>query len=408
MIIYRKIAPKIWDDEKIACLDRTTKLIWVYLLTGRHTNSLPGLWHVSAAEIAEGLRIPIEDVKESLWILVGIGRVKIDVCNRLMLIPKAPRYNPADNAKVVRSWWSKWNELPDCDLRREHLANLATGIHSHRVLEAWNQTFGVIRGASLDDVFDDTAPDSAQLSLPRLDRVATDAVRAAADVVPKGSFVPAPAPADLLDLDPSQHPDPREEAPETARARVAEPVPTPTVAELPPVQAPTPTAAPPSTPRAALAVAAPTPPPSLTVAAPPTPRTEGLEPDGPPQNRIEVLVELMKHPALTQAATPRVAEVLLGRAIAGAKRLSWVAIAIAECARDAAAEDAAETPWGTAQMIKSLSKYVDRARPPKLDDGPSGPAGRPRKPWRGASTAQEGGSNILARAIPVNAPRPVQ
>ena len=99
---------------------------------------------------------------------------------------------------------------------------------------------------------------------------------------------------------------------------------------------------------------------------------------------------------------------LLGRAIAGAKRLSWVAIAIAECARDAAAEDAAETPWGAAQRIKSLCKYVDRARPPKLDDGPSGPAGRPRRPWRGASTAQQGGGDILARARAANAPRPAQ
>lgn len=183
--------------------------------------------------------------------------------------------------------------------------------------------------------------------------------------------LPLPLSGSGSDSDPSQHPDPRE-APETAR--------TPVAATVPPDAAPI---------QAGQQAAAAAPHPAGVVSAT-TPRVEAIGPGTVPQSPGEVLAELRKHPVLAQVATERTAEVLLGRAITGAKRLSWVAEAIADCARDAAAADAAESPWGATTMIGKLSKYVDRSRAPKPAQQGSQAAWRsPKRPGPPAPAAPD-------------------
>lgn len=336
-MVYRKIDPRIWDDEKFVEWDLTTRFVWIYLLTGRHTTSLPGLWFLSAAEIAEGMRLPVQAVEASLEALVKDGRVRIDRKHRLIMVPRAPKYNYADNARSIQAWWKQWSNLPTCSFKFEHLINLREGVQSDKVREAWQAVFGeqVSKLATMELCQGDAAPPPSSSRPAQPPPSSPERFR-------KSSSAPATAPVGL----------PRicspEEDPDTARAHVADVVP----AKL-------------------------TDPPPAPPAAPPT---EAVAPDQVPQAPAEILAELRKHPPLAQAATSRVAEMLLGRAIQAGKRMAWVAEAIADCARDAASDDAAERPWGASLMAKSLAKYVDRARAPRPAQGPRLPRGAPRAP----------------------------
>ncbi len=330
---YCKIDPRLWDDEKIAGLDPVVKLLWLYLLTGCHTTSLPGLWRLGPAEIAEGMRLPVAVIEAGLATLIAIGRVQRDVACRLIRVARAPRYNPAENDRVIQSWWRQWSSLPDCALRYEHIASLADGVHSPKVQQEWNATFGTVDlAAGLATIcaesfnfdpsspLDEVAPKDSETFPNRSSATASD--------LPLGS-----------DLSPGS---------DLTRGRVAGPV--PTVAPVEP--------------------AAPPPPPSSR----PSLASADL-PDAVPGDPAVILAELRRHGALAEAHTPEIAEVVLGRAIAGAKKLPWVAVAIAEAARDAAADKASGVPWQGATLARRLSRYVDRAAEPRPAYAP---AGRPR------------------------------
>lgn len=232
---YRKIEPKLWDDELIADLDRDTKLVWVYLLTGKHTTSLPGLWIATTLIIADGLRAPVEVVEKALVELERLGRIVRDQRRRLIRVPKSPRHNPADNARVVKGWWNQWADLPDCALKYEHIASLRDGVDGEKTTAAWDEYFGKI------DVVRELARFANQ-ARTRQESFANDS-----EPAPNSSSVPAPvlvpvgSDPDPEIQDPSQA-DPEEITSEIAGAREEQqashgeprPRPAPPAAGLPP------------------------------------------------------------------------------------------------------------------------------------------------------------------------------
>lgn len=139
---YRKIEPKLWDDENLADLDVTHKLVWLYILTGPHTTSLPGLWVVGPASMAEGLRLPVATVVTCLNTLRTRGRIDWDPVARLLRVRNAPRHNCAENKGQVISWWNQWVDLPDCKLKYAHIDSIREGALAPRPREAWHETFG--------------------------------------------------------------------------------------------------------------------------------------------------------------------------------------------------------------------------------------------------------------------------
>ena len=52
---YRKVDQRMWADAKFLSLGDRAKLLWVYLLTGTSTTSLPGVIVAGRAQIAEHL-----------------------------------------------------------------------------------------------------------------------------------------------------------------------------------------------------------------------------------------------------------------------------------------------------------------------------------------------------------------
>lgn len=86
----------------------------------------------------------------------------------------------------------------------------------------------------------------------------------------------------------------------------------------------------------------------------------------------KILEALRAHPALTQVATPRHADLVEGRRMTKGTPVAWVVAAIDELAGHAAAADASDSPWSPEVMSRKLVTYSGNAsapREPRAFDG---------------------------------------
>lgn len=120
MARYGKIDVRMWGDAKYLALSApppNAQTLWVYLLTGAHRTSLPGLFMAGEAMLAEALRWPLAAFRKCFNELVEQGMVQADTRARVVWIPKAIAYNPPESPNVVRSWRAHWDEVPECQLK---------------------------------------------------------------------------------------------------------------------------------------------------------------------------------------------------------------------------------------------------------------------------------------------------
>src|SRR5690606_40731189 len=54
--IFRKVDPRVWDDDKFIELSDDAKLLWLLILTGPQTSYVPGLMTTGIGTLAEVLR----------------------------------------------------------------------------------------------------------------------------------------------------------------------------------------------------------------------------------------------------------------------------------------------------------------------------------------------------------------
>jgi hypothetical protein len=147
---YRKIDPRIWNDEKFRLLSDDGKLVFLFVLTHPHMTALgamratvPGLaaelgWKAERFESAAAETISqgiVEHCKEASW--VGI--------------PNFLRYNePEGPNSVTKAWASALNLLPECHQKSRLIQRCRV------YLEAKSQPFKHAIGKAIWDVFSDT------------------------------------------------------------------------------------------------------------------------------------------------------------------------------------------------------------------------------------------------------------
>lgn len=125
MGIYRKIEIAMWGDQKFCALtpmQPSGQALWIYLLTGPHTNSIPGLFKAGPASIAEELGWSGEQFAIPFGELLREGLIKADTKARLIWLPNALKHNPPPNVNVVKGWENSIQFLPQCELLEEALA----------------------------------------------------------------------------------------------------------------------------------------------------------------------------------------------------------------------------------------------------------------------------------------------
>lgn len=116
MARYRKIDPRIWNDEKFRELPDASKLMFFMLLThpnmtalGAMRATLPGL----AAEIGwspEAFRQAFEEASRK-------GMAEHDERACLVALPRFLKYNPPESPNVVKAWGAAVDLLPECKLK---------------------------------------------------------------------------------------------------------------------------------------------------------------------------------------------------------------------------------------------------------------------------------------------------
>lgn len=120
MARYKKIHVRMYGDAKFRSLSRPQpngQSLWIYLLTGPHTTTIPGLSTIGEAAIAESLEWPLKGFREAFREVSAKGLVEADWKARVLWVPNACEYNPPESANVVKSWGKVWPEIPECALK---------------------------------------------------------------------------------------------------------------------------------------------------------------------------------------------------------------------------------------------------------------------------------------------------
>ncbi|WP_423396059.1 hypothetical protein [Burkholderia sp. LMG 21824] len=118
---YRKVRPSMWGDQKfreLSIIAPSGQALWLYLLTGPHTSSIPGVQWISVLAMAEKLRWSSDDLRGCLAEISDLGMAQFDPDTGFLYLPHAIEYDPPSNPNVVRGWANAWAELPECDLKR--------------------------------------------------------------------------------------------------------------------------------------------------------------------------------------------------------------------------------------------------------------------------------------------------
>jgi hypothetical protein len=125
---YRKVSTRIWADDRFLRLSKSqpsAQTLFLYLITGPHSTSLPGLFVAGEAMLAEALGWDTKGFREAFGELFRDGSgnghdyplAMADWDSRLVFLPRAIRHNPPENPNVIKGWKAIWTELPECSLK---------------------------------------------------------------------------------------------------------------------------------------------------------------------------------------------------------------------------------------------------------------------------------------------------
>lgn len=119
MSYYRRVDCRLWGDAKFRRLSEPARHLWLYLLTGPETTSLPGYLVGGPGHFAEALAWKPERFHERFGELLRERMAKADWDARFVWLPNALKYNPPANWNGIKSWETQWDLIPECALKVE-------------------------------------------------------------------------------------------------------------------------------------------------------------------------------------------------------------------------------------------------------------------------------------------------
>jgi len=149
----------MWGDEKFRRLSPTPpsgKYLWIYLLTGEHTDGLPGLYRLGEAALAEAIEWPIDSLRVILAEIESLGMALVDRNARVIYLPNAIKYQPPQNPKHLHGLGKAFRRIPECGLKDTWLQQVVgfAAIKGEPYLEAMMEGFDTVS----DTVWDRVSP----------------------------------------------------------------------------------------------------------------------------------------------------------------------------------------------------------------------------------------------------------
>ncbi len=142
MTRYRKIDPRIWNDEKFIAMSHEAQRLFLFVLTHPSMTML-GAFRISQAGLAEELGLTFEAFEEAFGQVLTKGMLKYDRKAFLIWAPSFLKYNEPESPNVVKSWENVIDLLPECELKSEVLvkAHSFVSARSPAFLKALPQAF---------------------------------------------------------------------------------------------------------------------------------------------------------------------------------------------------------------------------------------------------------------------------
>ena len=113
---YRKIDPRIWNDEKFRQLSDRGKLSFLLILTHPHMTSL-GAMRSTPRGLAAELGWTEKAFREAFRETLAKGLVEYDESACFVGLPRFLKYNGPESPNVVKSWLSALDLIPECGLK---------------------------------------------------------------------------------------------------------------------------------------------------------------------------------------------------------------------------------------------------------------------------------------------------
>lgn len=118
--IYRRISVRMYSDSKYLALSAeppSGRGLFKYLITGPHTNLIPGLFSAGRAALAEALGWAQEDFDRCWAEVESQALAQAAWQHRVVWVPNAIKHNEPTSPSVVVSWRSQWPLIPECNLK---------------------------------------------------------------------------------------------------------------------------------------------------------------------------------------------------------------------------------------------------------------------------------------------------
>lgn len=136
---YRKVDPRIWNDEKVATLTTSGKLAFLFVLTHPNMTAL-GAMRGTLPGLAAELRISHRQFKQPF----EYGLLRYDRASHFIYAPNWFRYNAPSNPNQVIALVDAFDYIPECAAKRAILSALEALLQQlgERLLKPFQERFG--------------------------------------------------------------------------------------------------------------------------------------------------------------------------------------------------------------------------------------------------------------------------
>ena len=123
---YRRLETSFWADEDVRSLSDDAKLLCLFIRTGPHTTSVPGLWSAGQLALAEKLGWSSRIFRKAFDALHDRGLVEADWQAGVIFVPRVLDVDPPASPDAIRGWRDTWSEIPACVLKTRVCADFRT------------------------------------------------------------------------------------------------------------------------------------------------------------------------------------------------------------------------------------------------------------------------------------------
>jgi len=119
---FRKIDPRIWNDERFCGLTATEKLVALYLLASPQVNRI-GIFAFSPAMGAESTGIPHKEFERVLGRVCHTLKWHFDKASKVMYFPTWWKYNPCNSDTTMKGFLEDIHDVPQSVLLQQFKSN---------------------------------------------------------------------------------------------------------------------------------------------------------------------------------------------------------------------------------------------------------------------------------------------